>query len=91
MINNRRHAHLCIWLCCQNYKSIPTQTRQALTDLIVFKVNKTEMSNIFDEQVELFKSAFNKILQKTYKKNHDFIYINTNSQRMFYNWDEILL
>jgi len=91
MINNRRHAHLCIWLCCQNYKSIPTQTRQALTDLIVFKVNKTEMSNIFDEQVEMFKNAFNKILQKTYKKNHDFIYINTNSQRMFYNWDEILL
>ena len=49
------------------------------------------MSNIFDEQVEMFKNAFNKILQKTYKKNHDFIYINTNSQRMFYNWDEILL
>jgi len=91
MVNNRRHAHLSIWLCCQNYKSIPKQTRQALTDLIIFKVNKTEMSNIFEEQIELFKDKFDSILEKTYKKNHDFIYINTNSQRLFYNWDEIIL
>ena len=47
MINNRRHARLSIWLCCQNYFQIPKQIRAGLTDLFIFKVNKSELENIF--------------------------------------------
>lgn len=90
MVNNRRHAKLSIWLCCQTYKSIPLQVRQALTDLFVFKVNKNEMKNIFDEQVEMFKDKFDLILNKIFKKPHSHLYINSNSQRFFDNWDEII-
>jgi hypothetical protein len=91
MVNNRRHAHLCIWIAAQNYFSLSKQVRQALTDLFIFKVNKTEMENIFNEQVEIPKEKFNMILDKTYKKPNEFIYINPNSQKIFYNWDEIIL
>jgi hypothetical protein len=47
MINNRRHARLSIWLCCQNYHQIPKQIRAGLTDLFIFKVSKSELENIF--------------------------------------------
>ena len=47
MINNRRHARLSIWLCCQNYFQIPKQIRAGLTDLFIFKVNKSELEIFF--------------------------------------------
>lgn len=89
MVNNRRHAKLSIWICCQTYKSIPLQVRQALTDTFIFKVNKNEMKNIFEEQIELYKDKFEQVLNKIFKNPHDFLYINNGSQRFFYNWDEI--
>ena len=65
--------------------------RQGLTDLFVFKINKTEMQNIFLEQVEQYKDDFMKIMKSCYTESHNFLYINTNSQRMFCNWNEILI
>lgn len=91
MVNNRRHAKLSIWLCCQTYKSIPLQVRQALTDLFVFKVNKNETKNIFDEQIEMYKDKFDLILNKIFKNPHDFLYINSLPQRFFNNWNEIII
>ena len=91
IINNRRHARISIWLCCQNYITIPRTIRQGLTDLFIFKINKTEMENIFNEQVEQFKDNFMNIMKNVYDKPHSFLYINTNSQRLFSNWDEIII
>jgi hypothetical protein len=91
MINNRRHARLSLWFACQTYNSIPRQVRQGITDLFVFKINKTEMENIFSEQFEQHKELFIEILKFVFQKNHDFMYLNTNSQRMFSNWDELLI
>lgn len=90
MVNNRRHAQLSIWMACQTFISIPRQVRQGLTNLFVFKVSKIEMENIMREAVEIDNEAFNKILNIAYNKLHDFIFIDTNSKRIFLNWDEIL-
>lgn len=91
MVNNRRHAALSIWLCCQTFKSIPRQVRQGLTDMFVFKINKNETANIFDEILELPADVFTDIQKILFKKAHDFFYINTASQRLFYNWDEVIV
>jgi hypothetical protein len=91
MINNRRHARLSIWQCCQNYFQIPKQIRAGLTDLFIFKVNKSELENIFLDQVEQYKDDFMKIMKMVYNEPYNFLYINTNSQRMFFNWNEILI
>ena len=49
IINNRRHNRICIWICFQNYKTIPLQVSLTLTDLFIFKVGykklKTYMKN----------------------------------------------
>jgi energy-coupling factor transporter ATP-binding protein EcfA2 len=90
MANNRRHASLSIWLACQTYRSIPLQVRAGLTDLFIFKINKNEMHNIFEEQIELDEKIFKEILNLSFKNAHDFLYINSNSKRIFINWDEVI-
>lgn len=91
IINNRRHARISIWFACQNYKSIPPKIRMNLSDMFIFKIGKAEMENIFEEAIEQHKKAFITVTNFVYDKPHNFLYINTNSQRMFKNWDEILL
>jgi hypothetical protein len=91
MASNRRHSRLSMWFACQTYKSIPAQIRLVITDLFVFKISKHEMENIFIEQIEQHKDMFMEILKLVFKDNHDFMFINTSSQRIFSNWDELLL
>lgn len=88
---NRRHLRCSIWLMNQTYRSIPRQIRQVITNIICFKINKTEMENIFSEQVEIFKDHFQRIIHKAFKEPHDYLLIDTGSQRLFRNFDEILL
>ena len=91
IINNRRHNRICIWLCCQNYKTIPMQVRMALTDLFIFKVGKQELENIYSELTEIDKNKFSIITNNSYKKLGDFLYLNCLTQKLFNNWDEIVV
>ena len=91
IINNRRHNRICIWICCQNYKTIPLQVRLTLTDLFIFKVGKQEIENIYEELTEIDKNKFNIITNNAYNNLGDFLYLNCLSQRLFNNWDEIVL
>lgn len=89
--NNKRHLKLSMWLLAQNFTKMEKQLRMNLTDLIVFKVGKVELQNIFDELVEMDQPTFKKIQKYLFKEPYDFMYLNTNSQRLFSNWDEIVI
>ena len=89
-VNNRRHAKLSIWLCAQNYMQIPLQVRMGLTDMFVFKINKKEITNLCEEQLEMDKPTIEKMIPMLWKDAHDYMYLNTNTQRVFRNWDEII-
>ena len=94
MVNNRRHAKLTLWFLCQNYKSIPLSVRTKITDLfLIGKINKNELENIFDEQIEINKNKFDEILKIVFRYPHDFIYIYINNQnnKIFSNWNELLI
>lgn len=91
IVNNRRHLKTSIWLANQNYRLLPKQTRMGLTGLFVFKVSKPEMQNIFDEQIELNKDKFDAIQSVLFPKPHDFVFIDPSSQRLFSNFDEIIV
>jgi hypothetical protein len=91
IVNNRRHLGLSLWLANQNYFALPKQVRFGLTDIFLFNVSKKELENINDEIVELPKDTFNSVIKMCFKKPHDFMYINPNTQRIFCNWDEIII
>ena len=91
MVNNRRHGKLSMWIACQNYKSIEPSVLNGLTDIFIFKINKKEMETIYDENVEQHQDKFMDILKLCFREPHSFMYINTGSQRIFSNWNELLL
>lgn len=91
MVNNRRHGKLSMWIACQNYKSVEPSVRNGLTDLFVFKLSKKEMETLYEEQVETHPDKFLEVLKHCFKDNHDFMYINTGSQRIFSNFDELIM
>lgn len=91
MVNNRRHLKLSIWCANQNYMALPRGVRMGLTDLFVWKVSKIEMENIFNEQVELDKDKFTKILALLFKTPHSFLYIHPETKQIFSNWDELII
>jgi hypothetical protein len=90
IVNNRRHALTSVWVLAQNYFQIPKQVREALTNAFIFKVSKVEFINIFSELIEKEKSVFQEIIEKyAYKEPHSFVFLDTNTGRLFSNWDEI--
>jgi hypothetical protein len=44
-----------------------------------------------EEQIETFKDKFLEILNMAYQKDHDFLYINTNTQRMFKGFSQEII
>lgn len=91
IVNNRRHLKTSLWTANQNYMALPRGVRIGLTDIFVWKIRKREMENLLTEQIEADKNVFNSLQKVLFKEPHDFMYINTGSQRIFNNWDEIII
>jgi hypothetical protein len=91
LVFNRRHQHLSIIFLVQTYLSIEPDIRKLFNNLFIFKTSKKEMETIFDETVELNKDYILPIMKLVYDKPHQYLFINTDSQRLFKGFDEILI
>jgi Poxvirus A32 protein len=91
MMMNKRHLHLSIFFLVQTYYSCPKEVRKLFNNLFIYKVNQSEMNVIFEETVELDKKYIPKLLKIVYDRPHTFLFLNVESQRMFKNFDEILI
>lgn len=88
---NRRHLRCSIWYLCQNYMSIPKPVRQIFKNCFIFKTSKEELGTIFKELIEGFKYNIEDLMKFVYDVPHNFLFINTDNQKFFKNWDEIIL
>jgi ABC-type phosphate transport system ATPase subunit len=91
LVFNRRHKHLTIIFLVQTYLSIEKDIRKLFSNIFIFKCSKKEMETIFDEIVELPKDYILPIMKVVYDKPHNYLFINTDEQRLFKNFDEILI
>ena len=91
LVFNRRHKHLSIIFLVQTYLSIEKDIRKLFSNIFCFKCSKKEMEMIFDEVVELPKDYILPIMKLVYDKPYNYLFINTDSQRLFKNFDEILI
>ena len=91
IIFNRRHLKCNIIITAQVYNNIPLDVRKCITSLILFRPPKKEMEKVFEELVESKKDIFDKIMKITYDQKHNFLFLNVPSQRMFKNWDELII
>jgi len=93
LVLNRRHTQTNLMLLCQNYISMPTNIRSALSGIMIFKPSLRDWGGIcrefiprdFNEMVAVYKYCFG--------ANHhlgDFLFYHFGSARMFRNFDELL-
>lgn len=90
LIFNRRHLRTSVFFLCQTYMSVEADIRKLFSNLFVFRVSKKELEKIFEELVEQIKDNVLPISKLVYDKRYNFLFINTDSGRLFKNWDEIL-
>jgi len=91
IIYNRRHLKCNIIITAQSYNNIPLDVRKNIQNLILFKPSKKEFECVFLELLENKKDICLDIMKMVYKKSHAFFFLNVPSQRMFSNWDEIVV
>jgi GTPase SAR1 family protein len=91
IVFNRRHLHVSLYVLSQTYISVPKEIRKLFNNLFIFKCSKSEIENLFEEIVEQKKELVPIISKMVFDKQYNFLFINTESGRMFKGWDEIII
>ncbi len=90
-IMNRRHLHVSIFFIVQTYLSVEKDIRKLFSNAFIFRCAKHEMETIADELIEQNKEHINGIVKIVYDKPYEYLFINTDSQRLFKGFDEIII
>lgn len=90
LIFNRRHLHCSIFFLVQTWYSIEKDIRKLFSNIFVFRVSKIELENIFEEVVEHKKDDILDISKIVYDKPYKYLFINTDTQRLFSGFDELI-
>ena len=91
LIFNRRHYRCSIYFLVQTWYSVPKEIRRLFSNLFIFKTSKEELQNIAGELIELKKELIPEISKLVYDKPYQYLFLNTDSQRFFKNFDEIII
>ena len=91
MVYNRRHKHLSIFFLVQTWYSVEKDLRKLFSSIFIFRVSKQELENIFEEVVEQRKEIIGDVAKLVFDEKYNFLFLNTDSGRMFKNWDEIII
>jgi len=91
IIYNRRHMKVHIIMLLQSYVSIPREIRKLANSVIMFKPSKVEFEVLFEELFETKKEEAMKIMRVAFTKPHDYIFLNVDSQRIFKDYDELII
>ena len=59
--------------------------------MIMFKPPKKELEIVFHELFESKKDMFMDVMRMTYNEKHNFLFLNVPSQRIFKNFDVLIL
>jgi KaiC/GvpD/RAD55 family RecA-like ATPase len=91
IIYNRRHLKCHIVILLQSFLSCPKEVRKLLNNVIMFKPSKVEFENLMAECFEIKRDAALDLMNFVYKDPHDALFLNIDNQRMFKDYDEIIL
>lgn len=88
---NKRHYHLSQFFLVQTWYSVVKDVRRLFDNIIVFRVSKDELTNIFEEVVEHKKEIVNELSRIVFDQPYQWLFIHTESQRLFKKFDEIIV
>ena len=88
---NRRHYHVSIYFLVQTYMSVEPDIRKLFSNIVCFKCSKKEFNTIFEELIESRKDLADDIFKIVYDVPYEYLFVNTDTGRMFKKFDEILI
>jgi len=91
LIYNRRHLKTNLIITAQSFSNIPLDVRKNIQNLILFRPSKREMELVFEELFETKKNIFQDIMKIAYDEKHNFLFLNVPTQRLFKNFDELII
>ena len=74
----------------QSYQSIPREIRKIINNIVIFKPSKIEFEILMQELISKKKDIALELL-KFYEQKHDYLMLNVDSQRIYKNFDEIII
>ena len=80
-----------IIITAQSFVNLPLDIRKNIQNLIMFKPPKKELEVVFNELFESKKNMFMDIMRLVFDDKHNFFFLNVPSQRMFKNFDELII
>tara|TARA_R110000803_G_scaffold15315_2_gene42509 strand:- start:11830 stop:12597 length:768 start_codon:yes stop_codon:yes gene_type:complete len=96
---NRRH--LCgyggscsIMATSQTYNKIDAKLRKTCSHLVLYKPQKREVENVYDDMIQIPKKEFTDVLNYIYDKKHNFAYIDSTQpdNRMIHkNFNQLII
>ena len=75
----------------QSFTSCPLTIRKLFTNVFMFKPSKKEFEILFDELFEQQKEYALQIMKFVYQEPHDYLMLNVDSQRMYKDFNEIIV
>jgi hypothetical protein len=91
LVFNRRHYHTSIFFLVQTFYSVPREIRRLFSNMFIFRTSKEELQNIFEEVIEIKSDIIPEISKLVYDKPYEYLFVNTDTQRMFKGFNEILI
>lgn len=92
LMMNRRHMRISVIFLVQTFYSVSKEMRRLFVNFFIFKVNKKTLMEIFDEILEENdKELISDIGKIAFNRPHNFLYINSDNNRIFVNHDELLI
>jgi nucleoside-triphosphatase THEP1 len=90
ILMNKRHLSLSLFVLQQTYFSIDKDLRRLFDNFFVYKVNKNELYNIFEELIEHHKDKALEVSKIVYDKPYQFLFIHPDSQKLYKGFDELI-
>jgi hypothetical protein len=75
----------------QTWYSVVRDVRRLFDNITVFRVSKDELTNIFEEVVEQKKDLVQDLAKFVFDRPYQWLFLNTDSQRLFKCFDEIII
>ena len=75
----------------QTFYSVPKEIRRLFSNLFIFKTSKEELQNIAEDLIEIKKELIPEIRALVFNKPYQYLFLNTDTQRLFKNFDEIII
>ena len=75
----------------QSFLSCPKEIRKLTNSCVLWKPSKVEAITLFEELFETQKNDAMAIMRFVYKDPHDYLFLNVDNQRMFQDYDELIL